>query len=680
MKVGVDIGGTFTDLVALTEDGEVRLGKAPSTPEDLTAGIREALREAKVELSRVDWLLHGSTIAINTVLERRGARTALLTTEGFRDVYEIGRGNRPEAYQLFFKRPAPLVPREWRLEVPERLNSRGEVLRPLDEPAARAALARLRAGGIESVAVCFLHSYANPIHEQVVGALLAESLPGVYVSLSHAILRECREYERTSTTVLNAYVGPVVECYLQRLQAMLAEEQFQGTFLIMQSNGGAMAPGVARRLPVAMMESGPVAGVIGAAELGRALGCANVIALDMGGTTAKASLIEAGAPRIATGYHIGGYAAGQPMLLPVVDIVEVGAGGGSLAWVDAAGGLKVGPVSAGASPGPACYGRGGSEATITDANLVLGRLHPEAFLGGLMPIDPEAAARAITARVGTRFGMTLPEAALGILRIADNHLALAVRAVSVERGRDPRDFALVAMGGAGPLHALAIARELHIPRVIIPPLPGHFSALGMLLAELRHDYVQTFLAPDLLEADVGALNAIFDRMAAEGRAQLEAEGVRKPEVRLGRWLDLRYRGQEATLPIPLDQEQVTPEGRLALRRRFDERHEQQYGHAAPGEPVEVVGLRLQARGSTGPRTFPETLTMGRRMPSAGARPVWFDAARPIECPVHWREALEPGAEVRGPAIIQEAASTTLLHPGDVAEVAAGGALVIKVGG
>src|SRR5574341_2037538 len=523
MRIAVDIGGTFTDLVAVDDDSRVWRSKSLTTPDDLARGIDDCLRAANLNVAAASFFVHGSTVTINAVLERKGARTGLITTKGFRDVYEIGRGHRPESYNLFFKRPVPLVPRDLRLEVEERLYATGEVLKPLDEQSADATIGALKAAGVESVAVCLLHAYANPVHERRLGELLRQRFAGAYVSLSHEILREFREYERTSTTVLNAYVGPLVSRYLVSLEKLLGEGGFKGTFRVMQSNGGLMSAETAKKMPVTMMESGPVAGVIATANLGESLNCRHIISFDMGGTTAKASLIKDFHPEVTSSYYVGGYVSGHPMMLPVVDIVEVGNGGGSIAWIDPAGGLKVGPQSAGAAPGPACYGRGGAEPTVTDADLVAGRIDPEYFLGSGIRLQRDKAAQAITEKIARPLGLSLEEAALGILTIANFNMSLAVRAVSVEKGYDPRDCVLVPSGGGGALHAIAIARELSVPRVIIPPMPAHFSALGMLLADLKHDYVQTFVR-ELSETTGARIAGAFDVLEKSATDTLTEEG------------------------------------------------------------------------------------------------------------------------------------------------------------
>jgi N-methylhydantoinase A len=516
--VGVDIGGTFTDLVGCV-DGRIVTSKTSTVPADPTRGVADSLSLAGCRMPALDEVLHGSTIAINTVLEKKGARTALITTRGFRDTYAIGRGNRIEAFNLFFHRPKPLVPRELTFEITERLNAKGEVLVPLADAEVTSLATMLAALKAEAVAVCLLHSYANPAHERRVGELLRAANPNLFVTLSHEIVREYREYERTSTTAINAFVGPRVQGYLRRLEGFLRTEKFDGKINIMRSNGGVMSIGLAQEQPVAMMESGPVAGMIGAGRLAKLLGLEQAIGFDMGGTTAKASLISNGAPAIEEGYVIGGEASGQPMQLPVVDIVEVGAGGGSIAWCDATGGIHVGPQSAGADPGPAAYGKGSTDPVVTDADLILGRINAERFLNGAMTLDRAAAERAVMNKIAQPLRLGVPEAALGIVQIADASMSLAVRAVSINKGVDPRQSAMIAFGGAGPLHAVAIAREIFVPKVIVPKVPGTFSALGMLMASWRQDFVRTLYGL-LGKLDAAQVEAVFAELAEAGRAQI----------------------------------------------------------------------------------------------------------------------------------------------------------------
>jgi N-methylhydantoinase A len=675
--VGIDIGGTFTDLVGL-QDGAIVTAKTLTVPADPTEGAAAALALARCDVAAMAELLHGSTIAINTVLERSGAKTALITTAGFRDIYALGRGNRPDAFNLFFHRPRPLVPRELTFEVAERMNAAGEILAPLD-PAAIATLAReLVARGIEAIAVCFLHAYANPAHEIAAGDVLRREAPSLFVTLSHEILREFREYERTSTTALNAYVGPRVSRYLARVEDFARRKRFAGQIAIMRSNGGTMSIAQARRDPVAMMESGPVAGMIGAGHLARLLGIEQAIGFDMGGTTAKTTLITGGIAPIAEGYVIGDEFTGQPMQLPVVDIVEVGAGGGSIAWRDDGGGLHVGPKSAGADPGPVCYGRDGAEPTVTDADLVLGRLNDARFLGGGMTLDRAGAEAALRA-LGKELGLATTAAALGVATIVDNAMSLAVRAVSVNRGIDPRDSVMIAFGGAGPLHAVAIAREIAIPKVVIPKLPGNFSALGMLMAEWRQDFVRTLIG-ELGRIDAGNAARAFAELRAAGDDALARD--RLADGRFAFAADLRYRGQEHTIPIPVGRAGDLTTDTAATVERFHAQHDNRYGHAAPDQSIEIVNLRLVV---TVPRLEDAILRWLSQpwRPEAAApeerRPVVFDdREKPHDARILWRPALAAGTEISGPAVIEEANSTTLLPPGDRAIIDRHGNIVITL--
>jgi len=684
LRVAVDIGGTFTDLVAQDEEGCVTGSKVLTTPHDHSEGVMSAIAKAGIDLGQTALILHGSTIAINTVIERNGVKTALITTRGFRDVYEIGRSNRPDAYNLFFERPVPLVPRSLRREVTERMTARGEIHTPLNHEEAAAVVADLKDAGVQSIAVCLLHSYANPAHEETLGEIIATVYPGAYVTLSHRILREYREYERTSTTAVNAYVGPVVARYLGSLQIHLQHKGFSGEVFVMQSGGGVMSLPTAVQMPVRMMESGPVAGVIGATSVADSLGYSQAIAFDMGGTTAKASLTQNGEAQIANHYYIGGYNTGQPVMLPVVDIVEVGSGGGSIAWLDAAGGLKVGPVSSGAVPGPACYGRGGSEPTVTDANLILGRLGEESFLGGEMALDRRAAVAAVQQRIADPLELDINQAAIAILRIANAHMALALRAVSVERGRDPRDFCLVASGGAGPLHGCTLARELKIPTVIIPRLPGQFSAWGMLTCDLRQDYVQT-LVRDYAAVSADEIQAALTTLLNDGLAVLGSPSVSRDDgAAVDCRLDLRYRGQEYTVAVPLSGTSFSAADRDPVAARFHELHGLLYGHAAPEEPLELVGVRVTVhRAMDGGGSAPTHRAIVADHPGTlsaySERRVYMGEQHEfVNTPVYRRSALSPSVQLVGPAIIEEPASTTVVLPRDQVEVVASGELIIHI--
>ncbi len=538
ITIAIDIGGTFTDLMGFDDQrGSFVEAKSLSTPSNLVQGIIDCLRKSGADCGAVGELIHGSTQAINTLIERTGAKTALVVTEGTRDVYIIGRGNRPESYNLLFHKHRPLVSRRMTREVPERVLSSGEVYKPLDPKSLEEVCEFLAQEGTEAVAVCFLHSYINPEHERLAGEAIRQALPKAYLSLSHEILREYREFERMSTTVVNAYIGPKIGGYVSTLKSSLSDVGFHGNLRIMRSNGGVMTPETATDRPVAMMESGPVGGIIASARVASALGFPNAISFDMGGTTTKAALIREGEPSRSGGYYVGGYASGHPVMEPVIDVVEVGAGGGSIAWIDEVGALKVGPQSAGAEPGPICYRSGGTEPTITDANVVLGRLNPNDFLGGKMELDPAGAAQGIEAKIAQPLKIDKIAAAQAILDIAILKMSLAVREVSVQKGFDPRDFALVAHGGAGPLHVLPIARELHVPTVLIPLFPSQFSALGMLMADERHDFIRTYFG-DLATLAFAKLTAIYEEMAAEACSTLQQKQDVQQEVKL----DLRYTG------------------------------------------------------------------------------------------------------------------------------------------
>ncbi len=682
-RVAVDIGGTFTDLVGF-HDGRIVTAKTSTTVADPTRGVTQAMDSVEADIEGLAEFVHGTTISINTVLERKGALTALITTRGFRDVYAIGRGNRPEAFNLDFRRPKPLIARQLSFEVSERLDARGNVLTPLDDTEAAKLAGDLRRLGVEAVAVCLLHAYANPDHERRVGQVLRDACPELFVTLSHEILREYREYERTSTTALNAYVGPRVRAYLDRLEGYLDGASFTGSAQIMKSNGGTMSLGQARNEPVSMMESGPVAGMIGAAQLARILDIGKCIGFDMGGTTAKASLITDAELEIREGYFIGGYASGQPMQLPVADIVEVGAGGGSIAWCDEMGAMHVGPQSAGADPGPACYGLGGTEPVVTDADLHLGRLNAGRFLSGAMGLDAGLAERAITERIAQPLDLTPTEAALGIAKIADAAMSLAVRSVSVARGCDPRECTLLAFGGAGPVHAASLAHEIFIPQVVVPKAPGNFSALGMLLASWRQDLVRTFVGL-LGDMDQGAAEAAFAELSAAGQSLLQAEGMEDAGAAFAFAADLRYQGQEHTISVPVSSAgDFGPGGAQSLSGDFADLHERRYGHAASAEPIQVVNLRLTITAPREGELISEWLAQPHRPEAAEPdqeRAVTFDAeGEALATRILWRPGLPAGTEIEGPAVIEEPHSTILVFPGDTARISEHGHIIISIAG
>jgi N-methylhydantoinase A len=667
LRIGIDIGGTFTDLVALDEaTGALVDTKALSTPHDLLEGILRCVDQAGTRLADCRLVIHGTTIGINALLERKGALTGLITTEGFRDVLEIGRGNFLRMYDVLYRRPASLVPRGRRLEVSERVTAQGEVLIPLDEAAVRDAARRLGEAGVESVAVSFLFSFRNPEHERRAALLVAEVLPAASVSVSHRITQEWREYERTSTTVVNAYIRPIMDRYLGAFEKVLRGRGFGGQLLITQSNGGAFSLAGAASKPVHTIESGPAAGAIGCASLAQALGAERLISFDMGGTTAKCAIVAGGLVQTTDEYHVDGH----PLRIPVIDITEVSAGGGTIAWIDEGGALALGPQSAGAAPGPVCYSRGGVEPTVTDANVVLGRIAAGRFLGGTMPLDHASASRAIEERLGLPLGLARDNAAAGVVRLADVKMALAVRSITTERGLDPRDYTLVAYGGGGPLHAVAIARELGIPRVIIPPAPSTFSAWGMLATDLRHDLVRTVLEP--LERTDGAwAEARYREMEREIESILPPVGTAIHH----RAADLRYLGQEHTVTVEV--------GSLAewasLRGRFDAAHQRAYGYAATDVEVQLLNLRLAVVYPLPRAPLPILERRTGPAPAFETRKIYSTLLRDLlEYRVFPRERLRAGDVVEGPAAIEEAGTTTMLEPGDRCRVEGNACLVIDV--
>ncbi len=683
LRMAVDIGGTFTDMACFDEsNGHISFGKALSTHGHLHEGIQNTLDSAAIDLSNGYLFLHGSTIAINTLLERNGANTALLITEGFRDIYEIGRVNRPDAYNLFFSKHVPLVPRSQRHEVSERLRADGSLHKPLDEERVRILARQLRAEKIEAVAVLLLHSYRNPDHERRVKAILQEEIPGAFVCASHELSQEYREFERVSTAVANAYVGPRVSAYLGELEAHLEEKGFDGDFYAVQSTGGLFPLEHARRDCVRMLESGPAAGVIGAQAICAQLGLPDSIAFDMGGTTAKAGVISEGRPLTTGSALIGGYEKALPIQIPMMDIFEVGTGGGSIARVELGNSLRVGPRSAGSMPGPVCDGRGGEEPTVTDANLILGRLDEHNFLGGEMPLYADRARQAMEDKVARPLGLDATRAADGILRIAVTQMSHAVKAVTTERGLDAGSFTMVVYGGAGPLHASAIAREIGIRQVLIPHAPGYFSAYGMLFSDLRYDYVRSvFRRLDGLSFD--EIEAFYKEMEDEGRAAIGASQIRPEEIVFERAADMRYFGQEHAVTVDLPQAFFERKDRDGIKNHFDEVHKVRYGTSAPKEPADIVSLRVTVMGrmKKPPRN---EVKAGQDKPDGQAlrahKPVYFRSAGDyVSTPVYKRDLLKSGNLIQGPALVEEHASTTVLQPGDKLRVDQFGNLQISIG-
>ena len=678
-RLGIDIGGTFTDATLINDaTGTIRTSKVSSTPQDPAQGFMEAtariLQRARVVPDEVSFIVHGTTVATNSIIEGKTATTGFITTEGFRDLLEIARQIRPTLYDLQFEKPPPLVPRSLAYGVPERLDARGQVLVPLDEQAVNDIIGQLRHEGVQSIAVCLLHAYANPEHEQRIAQIIRREFPEAVVSLSSEVAPEFREYYRASTTVINACIRPIVARYLQSIEQRLHKEGVRAELLVMQSSGGVYTFAVAAEKPVYMVESGPAAGVISASYLGAALGFGDVISFDMGGTTAKAGLVQNGTPRISKDYEVGavaqsgagmGRGAGYPIRTPVIDLVEIGAGGGSIAWVDPGGILRVGPHSAGADPGPACYGLGGTEPTITDANLLLGRLNPDYFLGGEIELDVDAARSAIEIQCARPLGMEVIEAAHGIVEIANAAMVNALHLVSVQRGYDPRDFVLVAFGGAGPVHANRLAAEAEIPTIVIPMSPGTTSAMGLLVSDLKHDYSTTRIErfdPSLADQ----LEAAFRELEGDGRCTLEREGMSANDMEFRRQVEIRYLGQSHELTLPLSAERMDRAGLDRLLTEFHCEHERIYGFSAPDEPVELVNLVLTAVGRI---VKPQLARLEPTRSEIGAaqkatRQVYFaEAGGFVDCPIYDRYALGAGRILLGPAIVEEVDSTTVIHPG-----------------
>ena len=674
MKLATDIGGTFTDLVYLDEKtGEIGTTKASSTPPNFAQGILDTIAKSGVDPRAVEHFVHGTTVVINALTERKGAKTALVTTRGFRDVLAIGRANRPDIYNLRFRKQPVFVPREYRYEVSERLDHHGEVVTPLDEQDVRRVAELISEEGLEAVAICFLHSYVNPEHERRCASLLRQLLPDTFISISSDITKEWREYERSSTVALNAYVQPVASSYVANLETALRAMGVDSGLHIMKSNGGTNTFDLSKAQPIHMVESGPVGGVIGAKIVGEAIGQRNLITIDVGGTTAKTSLIDGGAIKFTTEYRIekDAYNPGYPIKIPVVDIVEIGAGGGSIAWIDEARTLKIGPRSAGALPGPACYAQGGEEPTITDANLLLSRINADYFLGGEMKVDASLAEKSYQV-IADSFGVPLEEAALGAIRLADANMVNAIKLVSVRRGYDPRDFTLVAFGGGGSMHAAALARELQVSRVVIPVTPGTFSALGMMMIEPMQDFIRTRILLNT-QNNIPEVTEVFEDMEREATEFLIAASYPEDRIVFQRYVDMRYLGQEHTVRVPVTQLEQEP-----LAKRFHGLHEQTYTFRLESE-TEFVNFHLTALVAQEPidlvRYAPHA---GKGSAPKGRRPVYFEG--------HWQDSaiyerseLVAKERLPGPCIIEESAASTVIHPGMSAFLDELGNIIIETG-
>ncbi|MGH2935811.1 MAG: hydantoinase/oxoprolinase family protein [Gaiellaceae bacterium] len=684
IRAATDVGGTFTDLVYFSVDPEtgrqeIVTAKSHTTPPDFERGVMDVLRKSGVPLDELAFLAHGTTIVINALTERKGVKTALITTEGFRDSLEIARGNRPDFFNLHYVKPQPFVPRYLRREVPGRMSVNGTERTPLDLSGLPQILDDFRADGVQAVAICLLHSYANPTHEQAVLQRVRELAPDLSAVASHQISREWREYERTSTAVLSAYIQPVAERYLSRLSDGVRGDGFDWQLYIMQSNCGVDSVDKTKEIPIAMVESGPSSGFWAAAELGRLIGEKNVLALDIGGTTAKCSLIEGGQVRIISDYWIerSRLSAGYPIQVPVVDLVEIGNGGGSIAWVDDFGKLHVGPQSAGAIPGPASYGRGGTAATTTDANLALGRINPDYFCGGDVEADMAAVERAL-AQVADGLGVDLREAARGVVRIANNNMMNALKLVSVNRGYDPRDFTLVAFGGGGGMYAVGLAAELGMRKVVIPYAADVFSAWGMLMSDLRRDTFVTRLI-DLRSENAEAVDDLLREVTELALGQFEREGVSAEQVRFVRYGKLRYENQEHSVEVQLPDGPIDAAAVADIAERFTVSYEREYTYSLDA-PVELVGAHLVAVAEVG-KLAPELLpTTGRTIEEArkGRREVDYATEGVHTAEIYTGELLEPGMRFPGPAIVETKGATVVVHPGNEVEVDGYGNLVIEI--
>jgi N-methylhydantoinase A len=692
-RAGIDVGGTFTDVVLVNEEsGAILTAKVATVPADPSQGcingLDKAIRAYGLDPGQIVFAVHGTTIATNTIIEGKGAKAGLITSEGFRDVLEIAYQTRPKLYDVFYDKPKPLIPRYLCRGVLERIGPDGEVLVPLDEDAVRAVAREMRAEGVEAVAVAFLHAYRDPTHERRAGEILAEAGDSLPIVLSSDISPEYREYPRTSSTVVNAVLLPRVGPYIARLEERLGEQGLRSGLHLMSSAGGIIAAEVAKRQPLHLIESGPAAGVIGATFIAALSGDDNLLALDIGGTTAKAALVSRGQPKIADQFEVGSSAVatvtaqrgqGYPVLTPVISLVEIGAGGGSIANIDPGGALTVGPQSAGADPGPACYGQGGTEPTLTDANLVLGRINPDYFLGGEARLDVGLAHRAILEKVARPAGLEVIDAARAIIDIANAKMTSALYFISVEQGIDPRDFVLVPSGGAGPMQAVAIALALGVEKVLVPPTPGLNSAVGLLATDLKHETVRT-LMKEAQATEPSELAAVFEEMEAATCALLREEGVAPADIRIVREIAMSYVGQSFQLKVPVPQPIDAGVAQL-MTERFHARHAEAYGFANEREPTQFVNLRLIGIGRVERPTVrelaPATGSVARAQ--KGRRPVYFsEAGGMVACDVYERDRLLAGDAFTGPAIVEQMDSTTVVPPGARVAVERHGSLAITV--
>jgi len=685
MRLGIDVGGTFTDFVLIDDKtGETTYEKVLTTPKDLSKGVLKGIGSvlgmSGASMMDVDYVVHGTTIGTNALIQRKGARTGLITTGGFIDVLEIGRFQRPKEglYDFYVRNPEPLVPRRWRKGVPERVDRYGKIIRPLDEDATRKVIKFFKREKVESIAVSLLFSFLNPKHERRIAKLINEIYPKAYVSLSSEVSPEFREYERTSTTAINAYLQPILDRYLQTLNRKLTKKYGKVDLRIMQVGGGMMAPDSAIGMAASIVNSGPVGGAVSGSYIAVQTKNPNSLSVDMGGTSFDICLIEKGEPTISTEGEFEGF----PVKIPVVDVGGIGAGGGSIAWLDVGGILNVGPQSAGSDPGPACYKLGGSKPTVTDANLVLGRLNPDYFLGGGMGLDVKLARKAIENHISKELGWNVEEAASGIIRVVNANMVKGISVSSTEKGHDVRDFGLVAFGGAGPLHAVQLAKEIGIPRVVIPMLPGNFSAFGLLITDTRHDYGRTFKA-SVDELDPKKLAKEFLILEKKAVRQMKAEGVPEKESRILWTADMRYQGQSYELNIPIKRgAKLTTKDMDRVVRDFGKLHQEVYQYSSPDEGVEIVNIRVRAIGKSPKLRLPRMKKSSRdaKQSLKGRREVFFDETGFKNTNIYDRSLLRYGNVLKGPCIVEERMSTSVLIPGSVGEIDAHGNIVVKVGG
>lgn len=655
-RVSVDIGGTFTDIVVYdVETGKYKEDKVLSTPKDLSDAVVKGLDKKIQNYSEIDFFVHGTTAGLNAFLERKGAKVALITTKGFKDVYEIARGNRAEMYNLAYRKPEPLLKRTDVFEVEERVLASGDIKQPLIKDSVINVVEHIKQKGFTSIAVCLINAYKNPVHEDEIETIIRKKMPDISVSLSHRIAREWREYERTGTTVLNAYIAQIVQEYLDFLEDNMRKKSFKQIIHVMQSGGGVITADVAKDIPIQTLLSGPVGGAVGNKALCDMTGFKNLIGVDMGGTSYDVSLVIGGRPDVSMETNLEGFS----LLVPMVNIYTIGAGGGSIAWTEA-GGMRVGPISAGADPGPACYGKGGTEPTITDANVVLGRIEPEGFLDGSMVLDKKASVKAVK-KIAEKLNLSIEEAAEGISKIADAKMADAIRQLTVRKGIDPREFVLVAFGGAGPMHACLTAEELGITTILIPEVPGTFSAWGMLQSDIRQDCVRT-LKGNLDKISLSEISGIYEEMKDEASERLERQNISKEKAEFSKLADLRYLGQEYTVRVGFESNRIDDDALVKLKSSFHDLHHQIYGHSNPYGEIEIVNLRLVGIGRL------EKISKQKTAKAATGVPEHFKVSKAIfygkryDTKIYKRSTLMEGHQFPGPAIIEELTATTVVPP------------------